>query len=207
MKKSLIILLLISLTSMAQAIETVKIGWNDLQGKVNLYDNPFDRLTPDQLENVSVYARIKQIEEFFPYKLTEEMQNKAADAKANLIAEEIDIDYLLEQRLLLIEKRQQAAKETNNLLADRNIEMTGFMLPLEFNNGLVTEFLLVPTLGACSHKAVPPANQIILVSAKKAIEAGSPYMPVKVTGTLRITQQNKDLYLVDGTKSIERHIA
>jgi len=130
MKKSLIILLLISLTSMAQAIETVKIGWNDLQGKVNLYDNPFDRLTPDQLENVSVYARIKQIEEFFPYKLTEEMQNKAADAKANLIAEEIDIDYLLEQRLLLIEKRQQAAKETNNLLADRNIEMTGFMLPL-----------------------------------------------------------------------------
>ena len=81
--------------------------------------------------------------------------------------------------------------------------MSGFMLALEFDNGLVTEFLLVPTMGACSHKPVPPANQIIYVKAKEAIEAGSPYMPIKVTGTLRITPQEKDLYLVDGQKNIE----
>ena len=109
----------------------------------------------------------------------------------------------MKQRLLLIEKRQAAALVTNDLLANREIEMSGFMLALEFDNGLVTEFLLVPTMGACSHKPVPPANQILYVKAKQAIEAGSPYMPIKVTGTLRITPQAKDLYLVDGQKKIE----
>ena len=103
----------------------------------------------------------------------------------------------------MIEKRRAASLLTNGLLDNKSIEMTGFMLALKFDNGLVTEFLLVPIMGACSHKPVPPSNQIILVKAKQAVEAGSPYMPIKVSGMLHITPQEKDLYLVDGQKNIE----
>jgi hypothetical protein len=202
-KKGLLITLLLSLVSTVQAADPIKITWQDLQGKIAPFHNPFDELTDDQLYNLSVYGQVVEIEKEFPDKVTDEMREEAAASKAQLIDENIDMDYFFEQRLLLIEKREQAALVTNGLLANRKIEMSGFMLALEFDNGFVTEFLLLPIMGACSHKPVPPANQIILVKAKQAIEAGSPYMPIKVTGTLRITPQEKDLYLVDGQKNIE----
>jgi len=202
-KRICVIIFLLNIFSTAQAVEPIQITWQDLEGKVAPYHNPFDALSDDQLYNLSVYGRISEIKQYAPDKVTDAMREEAAAAKAQLVAEKIDIDYLFEQRLLLIEKRRAASLVTNNLLANRNIAMEGFMLALEFDNGLVTEFLLVPVMGACSHKPVPPANQIILVKAKQAIEAGSPYMPIKVTGTLRITPQEKDLYLVDGQKNIE----
>lgn len=203
MKKLLLLTVLFSFFSTAHAVEPMQITWLDLEGKVAPYHNPFDDLTDDQLYNLSVYGRISEITKFAPDRVTEAMREEAESSKAKLIADKIDIEYLFEQRLLLIEKRQAAALVTNDLLANKEIEMSGFMLALEFDNGLVSEFLLVPTMGACSHKPVPPANQIIYVKAKQAIEAGSPYMPVNITGTLRITPQAKDLYLVDGQKKIE----
>jgi len=204
MKKFILIPLLLILTSIGQAAEVMKINWQDLQGKVGPYQDPFADLTEDQLYNLSVYGRISEMKRLFPaYEITEEMDKEAEAAKAILIAEEVDIDYLFAQREIIIEKRKKAALVTNDLLADREIEMSGYMLALEFNNGLVTEFLLVPTIGACSHKPVPPSNQLIYVTAQKAIAAGSPYMPIKVTGTLRITPQTKDLYLVDGQQQIQ----
>lgn len=203
MKKVLLIPLLLIMASIGQAAEVMKINWQDLQGKVEPYQNPFAGLTEDQLYNLSLYGRISEMKKLFPaYKITEEMEKEAETAKATLIAENVDIDYLFKQRLILIERRKKAALVTNDLLADREIEMSGYMLALEFDNGLVTEFLLVPTIGACSHKPVPPSNQLIYVKATKAIAAGSPYMPIKVTGTLRITPQTKDLYLVDGQQQI-----
>ena len=203
MKKTCIIIFLLSFFSTAQAVEAFKITWQDLEGKVAPFHNPFDDLTDDQLYKLSIYGRISEMEKFAPDKITDAMREQAVEAKEQLITEKIDIDYFFEQRLLLIEKRRAASLLTNGLLDNKSIEMTGFMLALEFDNGLVTEFLLVPIMGACSHKPVPPSNQIILVKAKQAVEAGSPYMPIKVSGMLHITPQEKDLYLVDGQKNIE----
>ncbi|WP_166738804.1 DUF3299 domain-containing protein [Psychromonas algarum] len=203
MRKLLLMPLLLCFAAVAQAAQPIKITWQDLQGQVEPYEDPFADLTADQTYNLSIYGYISEIKKSSPDKVTEEMEEEAAAAKAQLIAENIDIDYLFKQRLIIIEKRKKAALITNDLLADRQIQMAGYMLALEFDNGLVTEFLLVPTIGACSHKPVPPANQLIFVKAQKAIAAGSPYMPVQVTGTLRITPQAKDLYLVDGERHIE----
>ena len=202
MKKLLLLPLLFSLFSTAQAAEPIKIGWQDLQGKVAPYTDPFQDLTEDQLYNLSIYARITDMQEFAPDRVSEAMLEEAANAKALLEKEKVDIKYLFEQRLIIMEKRKQAAMVTNDLLIDKKVEIGGYMLALEFDNGRVTEFLLVPTIGACSHKPVPPANQLILVKTDKAIEAGSPYMPIRVTGKLLVTPQEKDLYLVDGQKNI-----
>jgi uncharacterized protein len=204
MKKVLLILLL-SLTSVIQAqAQPIKIGWQDLQGKVPPYQDPFADLTEDQLYNLSVYGRITEMKKLYPsYELTDAMLKEAEDAKAQLIKEKVDIDEMFAQREIIIEKRRKAASVTNDLLANREIEMSGYMLALEFDNGEVSEFLLVPTIGACSHKPIPPANQLIYVKAKESIAAGSPYMPIKITGTLRITPSTQDLYLVDGKKEIK----
>ena len=188
---------------MVQATEAMKIDWQDLQGSVEPYYNPFEALSDEQLYYLSIYAQVTEIEADYPEQVTDAMKEEATAAKAALVADNIDIAYLLAQRLLLIEKRQKAAKTINPLLADKKIEMSGFMLALTFDNGLVSEFLLVPVMGACSHKPVPAANQIVYVTTQKAVKTGSPYMPVTVTGMLRITPQEKDLYLVDGQKVIE----
>lgn len=96
-----------------------------------------------------------------------------------------------------------AEMTTNGVLANKNIEIEGYMLALEFDGEFVKEFLLVPTIGACSHKPVSSANQLILIKLQKAIKAGGPYMPIKVSGALRMTPQSKNLNLGDGQKNID----
>jgi len=203
MKKLLLIPLLLSIFSVAQATETIQISFADLQGQVEPYKDPFKDLTGDQLYNLSIYARISEMQKVVPERITEEMIDEAKKAKAQLVAEKVDIEYLFEQRLIIMEKRKAAAMQTNGLLADKNIEMGGYMLALNFDDGKVSEFLLVPTIGACSHKPVPAPNQLVFVKLDKAVKAGSAYMPIKATGKLRITAQSKELYLVDGQKKIE----
>lgn len=205
MKKLLLIPFLCALFSVVQATETtapLKINFTDLQGKVTPYKDPFQDLTEDQLYNLSIHARILSMQESMPESVTKEMIAESEKAKASLDEQKVDIEYLFEQRLIIMEKRRQASLITNDLLVNQNVEIGGYMLALEFDDGRVKEFLLVPTIGACSHKPVPPANQLILVTTDKPIEAGSPYMPIRVTGKLQVTQQEKDLYLVDGQKNI-----
>jgi len=203
MKRYLLILL--GFISMSQVnAQPMKIDWQDLQGKVAPYHDPFDDLTEDQLYKLSLYSRVSEMEKLFPsYAMKESVLKEAEDAKAQLIKENIDIEEMFAQRDIIKEKRKKASLVTNDLLANREIQMSGYMLALEFDDGEVSEFLLVPTIGACSHKPVPPANQLIHVKTKKSVEAGSPYMPITITGTLRITPSTQDLYLVDGQKQIK----
>jgi len=183
--------------------ETMQILWQDLKGKVAPYYDPFRTLTQKQLYNLSIYGRVIELQMLEPKRVTKKMKDMAKEAKAKLIADNIDIDGLLAQRDVIIKKRKKAAMTTNSFLINRKVQISGYLLPLEFNQSLVTEFLLVPTVGACSHKPVPAANQLILVKTKQPFEAGSPYLPIRLTGTLQVNQQNKNLNLVDGNKQIQ----
>lgn len=203
MRKLLLTPFLFIFIGLAQAQSIQQIGWFDLQGKVEPYVNPFEDLSEDQLYNLSIYARINEMEKVMPERVTEGMKQEAENAKQQLIEQKVDINYLLKQREIIIEKRKKAAMTTNTELANKTVELGGFMLALSFDQGKVTEFLLVPTIGACSHKPVPPPNQLVLVKTKKPVQSNSPYMPVRVTGKLLITPLTKDLYLVDGQKVID----
>jgi hypothetical protein len=203
MKKLLLSLFLLCSVSAVQAASPITVTWKDLQGAVEPYNDPFKALTEEQLYNLSVLARITEIQKESPEKVSEARLKMADDAKKSLVADSIDIEYLFDQRLVIMEKRQQAMSSTNGLLADQTIKMAGYMLALTYEDGLVSEFLLVPTFGACSHEPVPDANQIILVTTKTPFAVGAPYEAVTVTGTLRLTSQAKELYLIDGQKQIE----
>ena len=85
MKRYLLILLGLVLINQAQA-QPMKIDWQDLQGKVAPYYDPFDDLTEEQLYQLSLYSRVTEMEKLFPsYNLTAEMLKEAKDAKDQLI--------------------------------------------------------------------------------------------------------------------------
>ncbi|WP_084429029.1 DUF3299 domain-containing protein [Aliagarivorans marinus] len=51
----------------------------------------------------------------------------------------------------------------NQEVLSSEVRLAGFVVPLEWHNQHVTEFLLVPYFGACVHAPPPPANQIVHV--------------------------------------------
>jgi len=68
---------------------------------------------------------------------------------------------------------------------------------------MVTEFLLVPWVGACIHTPPPPPNQIVHVKADKAFEMAGVFTPVWVTGKLTAAATKKSLFLIDGSSDID----
>ena len=65
------------------------------------------------------------------------------------------------------------------------VRLPGYVVPLDFENELLSEFLLVPYFGACIHVPPPPANQIVYVKTDTNYLLGGLFDVVWVTGTLR----------------------
>jgi hypothetical protein len=67
------------------------------------------------------------------------------------------------------------------------VRIPGYMVPLEDESEIVSEFLLVPYVGACIHTPPPPPNQIVEVkmNAQKKVKM-SFWDPVWVQGKLVI---------------------
>lgn len=199
--KFFLIVLLFGLT-LLNAEEYKQIGWSDLQGKIPDYDDPFKKLTKDQLFYLSVYARVKEMQKISPKRVNEGMLKDAKNAEEILKKEGIDIVYLLSQRDAIKKLRTEAASSVNTDLNNSNISMSGFMLSLEFNQGKTNKFLLVPVVGACVHTPPPPINQIIYVETKTPIDAGTRFTAVTINGKIITQKMSNDLFLVDGTDKI-----
>lgn len=73
-------------------------------------------------------------------------------------------------------------------LSGKRVSIPGFMVPLEDDLDVVTEFLLVPYAGACIHVPPPPPNQIVYVKMNKNTKVQVTFTdPILVTGTLQIS--------------------
>jgi hypothetical protein len=71
-------------------------------------------------------------------------------------------------------------------LDGKRVRIGGYVVPLDFDATTVTEFLLVPFVGACIHVPPPPANQIIYVKTERGFDVQGSFDPVYVTGTLKV---------------------
>ncbi len=70
----------------------------------------------------------------------------------------------------------------------KKVRIPGFVVPLEDKEDKVSEFLLVPYVGACIHTPPPPPNQIVHVrTADQKPVSVSVTDPVWVLGELRIS--------------------
>lgn len=99
----------------------------------------------------------------------------------------------------LLMKLQEASNNapTNPAMNGVDVKIPGFLVPLEENNGQVSEFLLVPYFGACIHTPPPPANQIIHVKTSNATKGLRAMDTIWVTGKLQ-TVRNDSMMGVSG---------
>ena len=111
------------------------------------------------------------------FELLEKMMEESGQGLAPGHSADLELDLVPEQI------------GTFNTVAELNgklIRLPGYVLPLEFEiRGEITEFLLVPYLGACIHMPPPPPNQIVYVQSKKPDDYGQLWQPVWITGVIK----------------------
>ncbi|MCG7535713.1 DUF3299 domain-containing protein [Pseudoalteromonas sp. OOF1S-7] len=78
-------------------------------------------------------------------------------------------------------------------LDGKQVSLPGFVVPLEGDSEVITEFLLVPYFGACIHVPPPPPNQIVHVKIKNGVPIDSLYDAITVTGTMKVATWKGDL--------------
>jgi hypothetical protein len=90
-------------------------------------------------------------------------------------------------------KRMWNEAPANPAINGRAIRIAGFMVPLEWGQHEVKEFLLVPYFGACIHVPPPPANQIIHVLADKPFKSKDGMDAVWVSGVIELANSSTDM--------------
>ena len=101
------------------------------------------------------------------------------------------------------EERIAKTHLANKALDGKPVRIPGYLLPLEFDGDQVSEFLLVPYVGACIHTPPPPPNQIVHVKTREAYTLdGGLYTPVWVNGLMKTEQSQSNLNFIDGSSSI-----
>jgi hypothetical protein len=85
--------------------------------------------------------------------------------------------------------------------------VTGFMVPVKMDKGLVTEFLLMRNTMACCYGSVPNMNEWVVVKMRKGVQ---PMMdvPVAFYGSIKVGAMFENgymtgLYELDGEKMAE----
>ena len=81
------------------------------------------------------------------------------------------------------------AVKFNNKLDGETVKIPGFIVPLDHIGFEVTEFMLVPFVGACIHVPPPPPNQLVYVTTEEPWDAMTLWEPVWVTGKIIVKAQ------------------
>lgn len=192
---------IVAVSTPASGESARQIKWSDLVPPMEKYDDPFLRLSSGQKIDLSLVAVVRQIKARGEA-LEPDQQSKLDEAMARLKQDKIDVDGLLAKRAEITEKRRQAAESVNDKLNGQQVRMPGYVLPLESDGRKVTEFLLVPYVGACIHEPTPPPNQIVHVRMPKGFEPAGAFAPVWVQGVMRTVRAKPKLNLVDGSADI-----
>jgi hypothetical protein len=178
------------------AEEIRELTWADLSPANPFSEDPLANLTQDERDlGYWVIQTLEAYPERGPD--TEEVYSKVDKATAQLKEAGVDIVEVAAKR----KKSQTAMVEGLN---GKRVRMPGYLLPLEISESGVTEFLLVPYVGACIHVPPPPPNQIVHVNVahKEGYKSKKLYEPVWVTGVISVKSMVKDLFLVDGSAGI-----
>ena len=184
------------------AEEPRTLGWEELSVRVSTADNPFATLSTEQLLALSDVAGLRT-RKARGVTLTPEEVAIEKKALTKLKQDGIDVDGLLAKRDAIADKKRAAASAVNPAIDGKLIRIPGYVLPLEFSGTKVTEFLLVPWVGACIHTPPPEPNQIVYVKPDKAFDIRRMFDAVWVTGRIAATGSKRSVEIVDGSADID----
>ncbi len=191
---------LLVLTIPAFASTVKELAWDELIPSAVAFDDPFEEMDREKLEYLGFVARVRQMIAS-DQQVSQDTLDEATELEALLIKDGIDVDGLLARRNEIRELRKKRGTSVVEELDGSSIKMAGYVLPLEYSGLNVTEFLLVPWVGACIHTPPPPPNQIVhvLLDEKNAFKSNSMYEPVWVTGEILTQASTRNLFLKDGS--------
>jgi hypothetical protein len=181
------------------AADARPIKWSDLQ--------------PDSSALRSAVGNLNQEQKTRLMRAFQQRQQKAIVAAGKLKPADlsIDINALLKEdfndleplvaKIEAFEKKRTTEAQTS--LNNQVVQLDGYLLPLKQGNKKVTEFILVPVIGACIHVPAPPANQMVVVQYPKGFPASSLFAPVTVNGKLLVKSSKSDLALADGSSKVD----
>jgi len=185
---------LLCLPALAEQIR--ELSWDDLIPAHLLSVDLLANLTEDQQDLVIwVINTLEILPKRGPE--TEELYKEVDDAMPDLKKSGIDIEKLMS-------KYKEIQTSVVEALNGQQVRIPGYFLPLELSETKVTEFLLVPYIGACIHVPPPPPNQIVQVRThqQKGFSSKNLYEPVWVIGVITAKSMVKDLYLADGSSGV-----
>ena len=199
---SVLIMILMCCTAAVSAIKVIELQWEDLVGTFE-FEDPFEKLTSEQVYDLGTYVQVVKLKESDPSSVTESMENEKMEAESRLEAGGVDVDYLISIASEIKQKRIKRATAVVPELDGQRVKLPGYLLPLEFDDKKVTEFLLVPWFGACIHTPPPPPNQIVYVTMEEGYGNTEQFAPVWVWGSMQVKSVQKSLFLVDGESGID----
>ncbi|MEZ9460819.1 DUF3299 domain-containing protein [Vibrio splendidus] len=188
MKNTLLMITACCFSLFTQAAET--ISWESLRPLQNQYQvlSPRNKAL---LSEIYAYEAVQKTRQLSP------MENDGYNQRV-VLAEKFGLNV----RELLIQRTQQS----NDIVPDlsiNDIKLAGFLVPLEMEGLIGTQFILVPTEGACIHTPPPPVNQTILVEFPEGHELQSLYTPVWVIGNIKTGAVDTSITLSDGNQDIQ----
>ena len=96
------------------------------------------------------------------------------------------------------------ATKLNEELDGALIKMPGYIIPVELGANGVTDFVLVPYVGACIHVPPPPPNQLVFATSETPWPSDQLWDAVWVTGTMRTELQSTDLADIGYALEVEK---
>ena len=195
------LVIFVSLFFAAAAGAVEQLGWEDLAPVWEEPEDPLEALSVEEQDALLDIFWVRNLKD--AGNTSDELAGREEKARQTLIAAGVDVDALVAK----IETLRELYAAQDQVLVDdldgKEVQIPGFALPLEFSGTLMTEFLLVPYVGACIHTPPPPANQIVHVRVDAGYESEGLFTPVWVTGQISTAPSSQSLSFVDGSSDVE----
>ncbi|MCB5360256.1 DUF3299 domain-containing protein [Vibrio lentus] len=200
MQKTLsLVLSVLSLTAVSlptYANTAVALEWQDLNSAAQEVTLEMPDLTDQQMRLLQGVIAMSASKE-------EQAQQQAVEFKETLKEQGINADEVIALRDEYMQTMKASAEAITTEFDGKKVRVPGFIVPLEFSEGMTaTEFLLVPVAGACIHMPPPPANQIVRVSFPEGFQVQNVQYPVWVEGDFSSNKVTEEVYLVDGKSNL-----
>ena len=195
-----------------------RLGWEDLAPPFDGTADPLYRLADDVQADFydlmwarSLIADMKTLKKTHSAiravgasakNMKAEFEATEAEARANLEAAGVDIAALIAEAEAYDEQLEVYNATLVDALDGRDVEIPGYALPLEYTGTEISEFLLVPYVGACIHVPPPPPNQIVYVRFAEGFESAGLFTPVLVAGRISAGRSSQSLSYMDGSADI-----
>lgn len=174
------------------------LTWRDLIPKHVLSADPLNQLTLDQRSNLWWIIDDQPNAINSEFDITTDLVGEIVEQLPELERSNINIEALIQSII-----RVRTALDAQ--LDGQQIKIAGYIVPLEMSGQNVTDFLLVPYVGACIHVPPPPPNQMIFVKKPKGfkIKNQEQFIPVMVNGIISAKSTVKNTFIKDGSMDLD----